>query len=68
MQNVGKVDQALRVAVGLLLIAMVFFGPQTAYGWLGLILIGTAAFRFCPLYRLFGSQVPSRRYLAVTEC
>lgn len=52
--NVGTIDRALRIVVGLVLIALVFVGPQTAWGWLGLIPLATAFIRFCPLYRLLG--------------
>ena len=52
--NVGTIDRALRIVVGLVLIALVFVGPQTAWGWLGLIPLATAFMRFCPLYRLLG--------------
>ena len=52
--NVGTIDRALRIIVGLVLIALVFVGPQTAWGWLGLVPLATGFIRFCPLYRLLG--------------
>lgn len=52
--NVGTIDRVLRLLVGLALLSLVFVGPQTLWGLLGLIPIATAAFRFCPLYRLLG--------------
>lgn len=48
--NVGSVDQVVRIVLGLVLIALVFVGPKTQWGWLGLILVATGIFRFCPLY------------------
>ena len=33
--NVGKVDSTLRIIVGIVLLAMVFVGPQTVWGWVG---------------------------------
>jgi hypothetical protein len=54
--NVGNVDRLLRVVVGIALIAMVFVGPQTQWGWLGLIPLATAALGWCPLYTLLGIQ------------
>ncbi len=53
-QNVGGIDRFLRILVGLALLAMVFVGPKTPWGWLGLIPLVTGIFRFCPLYRPFG--------------
>jgi hypothetical protein len=53
-RNVGNVDKLLRVIVGLALLAMVFVGPQTPWGWIGLIPLATAAMSWCPLYNLLG--------------
>jgi hypothetical protein len=52
--NVGMIDRVLRILLGLLLVSLVFWGPQTPWGWVGLILIGTGAIKFCPVYSLFG--------------
>ena len=52
--NVGSVDRVLRVLLGLILIALVFAGPKTPWGWLGLIPLITGAVSTCPLYSLFG--------------
>ncbi len=52
--NVGGIDRILRVAVGLVLIALVFVGPKTPWGWVGLVPLVTGLFRMCPLYALFG--------------
>jgi len=54
MQNVGGVDRALRAVVGLVLIALVFVGPQTPWGWIGLVPLLTAVIGFCPAYLPFG--------------
>ncbi|HYG86418.1 MAG TPA: DUF2892 domain-containing protein [Azospirillum sp.] len=52
--NVGGVDRALRAIVGLILIALVFVGPKTPWGWVGLIPLLTAVIGFCPAYTLMG--------------
>lgn len=54
MKNVGSVDKILRIVVGLALIAIVFVGPQTPWGWIGIVPLLTALLGFCPLYRLIG--------------
>ena len=54
MKNIGSVDKILRVLVGLALIAIVFVGPQTPWGWIGIVPLLTALLGFCPLYRLVG--------------
>jgi urea transporter len=54
VQNVGSVDRVLRIVVGLVLLALVFVGPRTLWGLLGLVPLTTAFVRFCPLYRVLG--------------
>ena len=53
-KNVATWDRALRIAVGLALLALVVFGPRTSWGWLGLIPLATGLAGTCPLYRLLG--------------
>ena len=52
--NVGGIDRILRVIVGLVLISLVFVGPKTMWGWIGVIPLFTGLFRFCPAYTLLG--------------
>jgi hypothetical protein len=54
MRNEGTIDRVLRVGLGVALIALVFVGPQTPWGWLGLVPLLTGVVGFCPLYRLVG--------------
>ena len=54
MCNVGGFDRVLRIVVGLLLIALVFVGPRTVWGWVGLVPLLTGIFKFCPAYKLIG--------------
>lgn len=54
MSNVGGMDRVLRIVIGLALIAMVFVGPQTPWGWIGVIPLITGLFGFCPAYKLVG--------------
>ena len=61
--NVGKSDRIIRIIVGLILVIVPFVNsfsiwsiPVIMYGSvvIGLVLIGTAIFSFCPLYRIIG--------------
>lgn len=52
--NVGTIDRALRIIVGLGLISLVFIGPQTPWGWVGLVPLATALLGWCPAYTLLG--------------
>lgn len=53
-ENIGTVDRLLRLGLGILLIALALFGVIGIWGWLGLVLVGTAFLKFCPAYALFG--------------
>jgi hypothetical protein len=59
--NVGGIDRILRVVAGLLLLSLVFIGPQSLWGLVGLIPLGTALLGFCPAYRLLGIDTCPRR-------
>jgi len=54
MRNEGNIDRLLRVLVGLALLALVFTGPHTPLGWIGLVPLLTGIVGFCPAYRLLG--------------
>ena len=52
--NIGRTDRIIRIVAGLLLLSLVFIGPQTLWGLVGLIPLATAFINFCPAYRLLG--------------
>jgi DUF2892 family protein len=54
--NVGSTDRWIRVIVGIGLLALVFFGPKTAWGYIGLIPLITGLFGYCPLYQALGRK------------
>ena len=60
IRNIGSIDRVLRILVGLAIFSLVFVGPQTPWGYIGLILVGTALINFCPIYRLIGVSTCSR--------
>lgn len=53
-QNQSAVDRGIRIVVGLIGLALVFWGPRTAWGLLGLIPLVTGIIGSCPLYTLLG--------------
>jgi hypothetical protein len=53
-KNEGTIDRGTRVALGLVLLTLVFVGPQTLWGLVGLVPLLTGALGSCPLYRVFG--------------
>lgn len=59
-RNVGTVDRIVRAVVGLGLLSLVFVGPETLWGLLGLIPLATAAIGYCPPYALLGINTCKR--------
>ncbi len=52
--NAGSLDRILRVAVGLVLIALTATGTVGLWGWIGVVPLATGLFGFCPAYTLLG--------------
>lgn len=53
-KNIGTIDRTLRIIAGLGLLSLVFIGPQTPWGWVGIIPLATALIGWCPLYAPLG--------------
>lgn len=53
-QNEGTLDRVIRIVLGLALLSMVFVGPHSWFGLVGLLPLATGLVGFCPLYRLLG--------------
>jgi hypothetical protein len=51
--NVGSLDKAVRIVAGLVLVSLVFVGPRTPWGWIGIVPLLTAFVGVCPLYAPF---------------
>jgi hypothetical protein len=65
--NVGSVDRALRIVLGLALLSAVYFvaGPARWFGLIGLVPLLTASMSFCPLYTVLGvSTCPAEHKVA----
>jgi hypothetical protein len=52
--NLGSIDRVLRILAGILLMALAFQGIIGVWGWIGVVLVATGLFRFCPAYSLLG--------------
>ncbi len=60
-RNEHALDRALRVALGVALLAIAFVGPKTPWGFLGVVPLATGLLGSCPLYTLLGfSTCPMR--------
>ena len=52
--NIRPAERLFRFLAGAAILSLVFRGPETPWGYLGLIAILSAASGFCPLYKAVG--------------
>ena len=53
-RNEHPIERVARVLVGVGVLSLVFVGPKTPWGWLGLVPIVTGLIGSCPLCTLLG--------------
>ena len=53
-RNEGTVDRVIRVVLGVALLSIVFVGPKTLLGLIGIVPLLTGLVGMCPIYRLLG--------------
>jgi hypothetical protein len=51
----------VRVVLGIQLLSLVFVGPQTPWGIVGVVPLLTGLIGFCPLYQLLGLSTVSTK-------
>lgn len=65
-RNEHPTERVVRVLLGLGLLAIAFVGPQTPWGWLGLVPLITGLVGSCPIYTLLGASTCPAKPHAVT--
>lgn len=58
--NVGNIDRALRILLGLVLVVLAALGLIGIWGYIGVVLMATGMIAICPLYTLLGVRTTSR--------
>jgi len=53
-KNIGGTERIIRIVAGLGILSLAFIGPETKWGYLGLIPLATALIGWCPPYNLLG--------------
>ena len=53
-KNVGSIDRTIRIIAGLAILSLVFVGPKSIWGLIGLPLLITGLTGWCPPYHLLG--------------
>lgn len=59
--NVGAVDRSIRVILGVTLLALIFVGPKSLWGLIGIVPLATALMGYCPAYSLLGIKTCQSR-------
>ena len=54
--NIGRLDQVIRLFLGMLLVGLTLAEIIGAWGWIGLVPLATGLLRFCPAYSILGVQ------------
>jgi len=60
-ENMGPVDQWLRLSAGFVLLVLAGMGVLGPWAYAGIVLMLTAMVRWCPLYRVLGVHTGRRR-------
>lgn len=53
-KNIHPIERGVRVAVGLLLISIAFWGPSSLWFLIGIVPLATGLLGWCPPYAMFG--------------
>ncbi len=53
-KNIGGIERAVRIVLGIAILVMAFVGPKTAWAYLGIIPLATGLIGWCPPYAIFG--------------
>jgi len=59
--NVGTIERGIRIAVGVVLIALAATNTVGWWGWLGVIPLATGLLGWCPPYALLGINTCSMK-------
>lgn len=52
--NIGTLERIVRVVVGLAILPLAFWGPESPWAYLGLLPLLTGLLGWCPPYALLG--------------
>ena len=61
MLNEGIIDRMVRITVGVVLLALVFVGPRSIWGLIGILPLVTGIIGSCPAYKICGIRTCSTR-------
>lgn len=53
-KNEGSIDRVGRIVLGAVVLSLAFVGPQTPWGYIGIVPLATGLMGWCPLYTILG--------------
>ncbi|MBA3010784.1 MAG: DUF2892 domain-containing protein [Proteobacteria bacterium] len=53
-QNIHNIERIIRVLLGIMILALIFVGPKSWWGLIGILPILTGLSGWCPPYQLLG--------------
>jgi uncharacterized RDD family membrane protein YckC len=59
--NEGPADRIIRVLIGLFVLSLIWWGPKTLWGLVGLVPLITGITGFCGAYALFGASTAGKK-------
>lgn len=60
-KNIGGIERIVRIAAGLILMALAATGTVGWWGWLGLVPLATGLIGWCPPYSVLGINTCQNR-------
>ena len=55
-KNINNPERVVRVIIGIILLSLIFIGPKSLWGIIGLIPLTTGLGGYCPIYSLMGKK------------
>lgn len=52
--NIGTIERPIRIALGLFITSLAFWGLETPWAYVGLIFVITGFMRYCPIWHTLG--------------
>ena len=53
-KNIASIERNVRIVAGIGILSLAFIGPETKWGYLGLIPLTKGLIGWCPAYQLLG--------------
>ncbi|MBT3178083.1 MAG: DUF2892 domain-containing protein [Desulfobacula sp.] len=53
-QNIHNIERIVRIIIGLVILSLVFIGPKSLWGLIGIMPIFTGVTGWCPPYQVLG--------------